>query len=108
MICGCGYTIANDNRYELLLMGIDHEEIKMPVPTDRLKMRVRLSNGNRAYVDLVLSPNDKLKPLYVFVDSKPEHHPEGVYHLRYLNGGKRVWDAVGSDPQTCPDRQAAD
>lgn len=29
---------------------------------------------------------------------KPEH-PEGIYNLRYLKAGKRVWDAVGADPQ---------
>jgi hypothetical protein len=88
-------------------MGIDHEEIKMPVPIVRLKIRVRLSNGKRAYVDPVLSPNGKLKPLYALVDGKPEYHPEGVYHLRYVNGGKRVWDAVGNDPATGPNREAA-
>jgi len=26
-----------------------------------------------------------------------EHHPEGVYYLRYLKGKKRVWEPVGSD-----------
>jgi integrase/recombinase XerD len=33
------------------------------------------------------------------VDGKPEHHPDGVYHLRYAAGGKRVWESVGSDAQ---------
>src|SRR5271154_6042760 len=71
----------------------------MPVPAVRLKIRVRLSNGSRAYVDPVYSSNGKLKPLYAVVKGKPEHHPEGVYNLRYLKAGKRVWDAVGADPQ---------
>ena len=71
----------------------------MPVPAVRLKIRVRLSNGSRAYVDPVYSSNGKLKPLYAVVNGKPEHHPEGVYNLRYLKAGKRVWDAVGADPQ---------
>jgi hypothetical protein len=71
----------------------------MPVPAVRLKIRVRLSNGSRTYVDPVYSSNGKLKPLYAVVDGKPEHHPEGVYNLRYLKTGKRVWDAVGVDPQ---------
>jgi integrase/recombinase XerD len=78
----------------------------MPVPAVRQKIRVRLPDGSRAYVDPVLSPNAKLKPHYALVTGKPEHHPEGVYHLRegvyhlrYVKGGRRVWEAVGSDPQ---------
>jgi integrase len=39
----------------------------------------------------------KLKPLFAFVDGKQEHHPEGVYHLRYLKAGKRIWENLGSD-----------
>jgi hypothetical protein len=75
------------------------EEFKMPVPAIRLKIRVRLSNGSRAYVDPVFSSNGKLKPLYAVVNGKSEHHPEGVYNLRYVKAGKRVWDAVGTDAQ---------
>jgi hypothetical protein len=67
----------------------------MPVPAVRLKIRVRLSNGSRAYVDPVYSSNGKLKPLYAVVNGKPEHHPEGIYNLWYVKAGKRVWDAVG-------------
>jgi hypothetical protein len=50
----------------------------MPVPAVRLKIRVRLSNGSRAYVDPVFSPNGKLKPLYGVINGKPENHPEGI------------------------------
>jgi hypothetical protein len=71
----------------------------MPVLAVRLKIRVRLSSGSRAYVDPVYSSNGKLKSLYALVKGKPEHHPEGIYNLRYLKAGKRVWDAVGADPQ---------
>jgi hypothetical protein len=71
----------------------------MPVPTVRLKIRVRLSNGSRAYMDPVFSSNGKLKPLYAVVLGKREHHPEGIYNLRYVKAGKRVWDAVGTDAQ---------
>jgi integrase/recombinase XerD len=71
----------------------------MPVPAVRLKIRVRLSNGSRPYVDPVFSSNGKLKPLYAVVNGKPEHHPEGVYNLRYVKADKRVWDAVGTDAQ---------
>jgi Phage integrase, N-terminal SAM-like domain len=58
-----------------------------------------MSNGSRAYVDPVFSPNGKLKPLYAAINGKPEHHPEGIYHLRYVKGDKRVWHAVGTDAQ---------
>jgi hypothetical protein len=51
----------------------------MPVLFVRLKIRVRLSNGCRSYVDPIFSSNGKLKPLYAVVNGKPEHHPEGVY-----------------------------
>jgi hypothetical protein len=63
----------------------------------RLYVRVQLSDGNRQYVDPVCAANGKLKPLYAVVDGKPEHHPEGVYHLRYLENGKRIWESVGTD-----------
>jgi hypothetical protein len=43
----------------------------MPVPAVRLKIRVRLANGSRAYVDPVFSSNGKLKPLYAVVNGKP-------------------------------------
>jgi len=71
----------------------------MSVPTVRMKIRVKLATGSRAYVNPVLSPNGKLKPHCALVRGCSEHHPEGVYHLRYLKGGKRIWDDVGSDPQ---------
>jgi len=58
----------------------------------RLYLRVRLPNGNRQCVDPVYAANGKLKPLCAFVDGKQEHHREGVYHLRYLKAGKRVWE----------------
>ena len=71
----------------------------MPVPTVHLKLRVKLPDGSRAYVEPVYSANQKLKPLYGVVDGKHRHHPEGVYHLRYAKGGKRIWEPVGKDPQ---------
>ena len=43
----------------------------MPVPAVRLKIRVRFSNGSRAYVVPVYSPTGKLKPLYAVVNGKP-------------------------------------
>lgn len=71
----------------------------MKQPVVRVKLRIKLSSGSRVYADPVWSPNGKLKPHFALVDGVPEHHPEGVYHLRYQRGERRVWEAVGSDPQ---------
>lgn len=71
----------------------------MKSPVVRLKIRVRLPDGSRPYLDPVLSTNKKLKPLFALVNGQPEHHPEGVYHLRYVKGKKRIWEKVGSDAQ---------
>jgi integrase/recombinase XerD len=71
----------------------------MSSPVVRLKIRVRLSDGSRPFLDPVFSANGKLKPLYAVVNGTSEHHPEGIYHLRYLRGDKRVWEAVGADAQ---------
>lgn len=71
----------------------------MKNPVVRLKLRVRLPDGSRPYLDPVFSGNNKLKPGYALSDGKPVHFSDGVYHVRYLRGTKRVWEAIGSDPQ---------
>jgi hypothetical protein len=43
--------------------------------------------------------NNKLKPGYASFEGKPVLFPDGVYHLRYLKGNRRVWEAVSSDAQ---------
>lgn len=75
----------------------------MKAPVVRLKIRVRLSDGSRPFLDPVPTPNGKLKSLYAVVNGKPELRPEGVYFLRYAKDGKRIWKAVGSDPQIALD-----
>ena len=71
----------------------------MKAPVVRLKIRVRLPDGSRPYLDPVFAANGKLKPGYANFDSIPGHYPDSVYHLRYLKQGKRVWEPVGSDAQ---------
>ena len=39
------------------------------------------------------SANGKLKPLWAMVDGRPEHHPEGTYHLRYH---RKIHPSVGN------------
>jgi integrase/recombinase XerD len=63
-----------------------------------LQLRIRLSNGKRAYVHPVFTANGRMKPLTGIVNGHPEHHPEGVYHLRYREEGRLVYRAVGVDP----------
>ena len=43
--------------------------------------------------------NGRIRPLYVFLDGKPELHPERVYSLRYRSSGRRVDESVGKDAQ---------
>jgi hypothetical protein len=69
----------------------------------RLKIRVRLSDGSRPFLDPVPAPKGRLKPLCAIVNGTPEHHPEGVYFLRYAKNNKRVWEAVGDDAQIALD-----
>ncbi len=64
----------------------------------RLYIRVRLKDGRHPFVEPVSSGNNKIKAFYAIVDGEHEHHPEGVYYLRYVRDGKRVWESVGTDP----------
>jgi hypothetical protein len=72
-------------------------------PVVRLMIRVRLSDGSRPFLDPVPAPKGRLKPLCAMVNGTPEHHPEGVYFLRYVKNKKRVWEAVGNDAQIALD-----
>jgi integrase/recombinase XerD len=76
----------------------------MKSPTVRLKIRVRLPDGSRPFLDPVPTGSGKLKSLYALVHGQPEHHPEGVYFLRFADPtGKRVWERVGKDWQLALD-----
>jgi hypothetical protein len=71
----------------------------MKVPIVRLKIRVRLPDGSRPYLDPLFAANGKLKPDFALLNGKPTHCPGGVYHLRYLKGDTRVWETIGTDAQ---------
>jgi hypothetical protein len=73
--------------------GENREDLSRPFENSSSSLR-RLTSISRSSP----SNNGKLKPLYALVHGKPEHHPEGIYFLRYLNDGKRIWDSVGTDP----------
>lgn len=63
----------------------------------RLYIRVRLASRKRVFAHPAYAANGRIKPLYAVIDNELEHHPEGVYHLRYVKGSKRVWESVGTD-----------
>ena len=69
----------------------------MRSPNVKLLIRIRKTDGKRSYKHPVIAANGKLKPLLAIVNGKPEHHPEGVYCLRYNKSGKRIWEEVGKD-----------
>lgn len=69
----------------------------MKAPIVRLKLRVRLADGSRPYLEPVLAAGGKLKPGYAILHNSEVHHPGSVYHLRYQKHGKRVWEPVRSE-----------
>jgi len=67
-------------------------------PKVRLYIRVRQSDGRYAYHDPAWNRNRTLRANYALIDGLPEHHPEGMYYLRFLRGGRRLWESVGPEP----------
>lgn len=59
-------------------------------------IRIKRKDGSNAFERPAKSGNNRLKPLYALVKGKPEHHPEGIYYLRYRRDGRNVWESVGS------------
>lgn len=70
----------------------------MAHPKVRLYVRVQLPNGS-PFVDPAYSANRKLKQGWAVIDGKPQPVEKYRYYLRYLNGGKRVWEPLTSDAQ---------
>lgn len=66
-------------------------------PKVRIYIRIRRSEGTDAFVGPAWNRNRTLRAGYALIDGLPEYHVEGVYYLRFLRDGKRVWQAVGSD-----------
>ena len=68
----------------------------MKNPKIRLYIRIRTADGRSFFADPVWNKNRTLKAGYAAPDSN--HHPEGIYYLRFLLNGKRVWQAIGKQP----------
>jgi hypothetical protein len=64
----------------------------------RWYVRVRRPDGRDAFVDPIWNRNRTLRAGYALVRGQPEQHPKACYYLRYLRGGRPVWQSVGSDP----------
>lgn len=62
----------------------------MRTPKVRLYIRVRLSAGHYSYLDPAWNKNRTLRAGYALVEGQPEHHPEGIYYLRFRRGKKRT------------------
>jgi integrase len=57
-------------------------------------IRIRLTDGSQPYCPAIWESKKRLRPHWCLVRGKPEHHPEGVYHVRYRFNGKPVWEKV--------------
>jgi integrase/recombinase XerD len=62
----------------------------------RLYVRIRRPDGRYEFVEPAWNRNRSLRSGYAEVAGKHEHHPEGIYYLRYMRGSKRVRQSVGS------------
>jgi len=71
-------------------------------------IRIRLTDGSQPYCPAIWESKKRLRPHWCLVRGKPEHHPEGVYHVRYRVNTKPVWEkvCVGDDPYEAADLAA--
>lgn len=69
----------------------------MKASKEKFYIRIRRQDGKDAFVDPVWNRNRTLRGGYAQVDGALSHDPEGIYYLRYLRQGKRVWESVGVD-----------
>ncbi len=60
---------------------------------------VRLKNGRWRYCKPALAKNGTIRPDWVIVKGKPEHHPEGNFYLHRYDGDREIRKRVGSNAQ---------
>jgi integrase len=60
---------------------------------------VRLKNGRWRYCKPAPAKNGKIRPDWVIVKGKPEHHPEGNFYLHRYDGDREIWKRVGPNAQ---------
>ena len=71
-----------------------------------LTKRVQTLHGMR-YCPVVLSANGRVKPNFVHVDGKQEHHPEGAYYIEWYEGPRRRRLSVGRNAADAAARRLA-
>jgi integrase/recombinase XerD len=69
-------------------------------PKISLYIRIRVSQRRYRFVPAVFNRNGALRAGFALISGNPVSHPEGIYYLRFLRDGKRVWQMVGSDADT--------
>ncbi len=67
----------------------------MKNPKVRLYIRVRLPNGTSPFFHPVRNRNGSFRQGYALRDGQPEFYSDSRCYLRFLRGGKRVWESVG-------------
>jgi hypothetical protein len=58
-----------------------------------LLKHVKSGSGWR-YYPVVWLRNGSVRPNYVLVNGKTEHHPEGFYSIEWYEHGKRPWKGI--------------
>ena len=51
------------------------------------------------YCKAAVGKNGKIKPDWVIVRGKEEHHPEGNFYLHRYGGDKEIWKRIGPNAQ---------
>jgi len=64
-------------------------------------IRIRLADDSQPHCRAIWESKKNLRPHWCLVRGTPEHHREGIYHVRYRVYGKPVWEKVcmGDDPK---------
>lgn len=63
----------------------------------KLLWHCKTENGWRRY-PVLLSKNGRIRTGVVKVNGKERDYPQGTFHIRYFDGPKAVFKAVGTDP----------
>jgi hypothetical protein len=66
-------------------------------PKVSLYIRIRVSQRHYRFVPAVFNRNRTLRAGFALISGNPVSHPEGIYYLRFLRNGRRIWQMVGSD-----------
>lgn len=66
--------------------------------TAALYLNYKKADGKWTMGKPAVKGNGRLKPLWVMVDGKEEHHPEARYKVSWYDNGKKRFEDVGQDP----------